>query len=99
MPSSCLAQAGKEPAGKMGSRLQGQIKAGSRQAGSSLGANKRSKASFKSSRGKENVDPRWEAAAGNLLEKSKVELCSLEKRLRCFRHQIGESKVRLVRAK
>ena len=98
MPSTSLAQAGKEPAGKAGSRLQGQIKAGSRQAGSSLGANKRSKASFKS-RGKENVDPRSEAAAGNLLEKSKVELCSLEKRLRCFRHQIGESKVRLVREK
>ena len=53
---------------------------------------KRSKASFKrGKRSKENVEPPFEPI-GKLLQKSKVELCSLEKRLRCFRHKIGESK-------
>ena len=53
---------------------------------------KRSKASFKrGKRSKENVEPPFEPI-GKFLQKSKVELCSLEKRLRCFRHRIGESK-------
>ena len=59
----------------------------------SLGRNKRSKVRFKR-RGKENVDRGSEPAEGNLLQKPKVDLCSLEKRLRCFRHKIGEIKIK-----
>ena len=58
----------------------------------SLRSNKHSKAIFKRAKmSKENVEPPLEPI-GKLLQKSKVELCSLEKRLRCFRHKIGESK-------
>ena len=89
MPSSSL-KPGKEGEGNKKNQAAAAI----------LGANKRSKASFKKrgKRNKENVEPPLEpAAVGKLLQKSKVELCSLEKRLRCFRHKIGESKEELTR--
>ena len=89
MPSSSL-KPGKEGGGNKQNQVTMAV----------LGANKRSKASFKKrgKRNKENVEPPLEpAAVGKFLQKSKVELCSLEKRLRCFRHKIGESKEELTR--
>ena len=57
---------------------------------SSLGTSKRSNASFKRrKRNKENVEPPLETVE-KLLKKSKVDLCSPEKRLRCVRHKIGK---------